>query len=103
MPGGTLNADLVSSLISGVVWPQLFGTLGSNLTFQLPLPDLASLGLSDLAPGLAHAQLSLQAAPRPTVTPSQLVLGADLVLAMPAPTPVHAGSRASRSRSALGP
>jgi hypothetical protein len=82
-PDGTLTPDIVSKLISGIVWPQLFGALGSNLTFQLPLPDLASL--SDLAPALASAQLSLQAGPRPTVTPSQLVLGADLVLAIPAP------------------
>jgi hypothetical protein len=85
MPGGTLTPDVVSRLISAVVWPQLFGAIGSKLTFQLPLPDLAALGLGDLAPGLAHAQLSLQAAPRTTVTPSQLVLGADLVLATPAP------------------
>lgn len=85
MPGGTLNADVVSHLISGVVWPQLFGAIGSNLTFQLPLPDLGSLGLGSLPPALANAQLSLQAGPRPTVTPSQLVLGADLVLATPAP------------------
>jgi hypothetical protein len=85
MPGGTLTADVVSRLISAGVWPQLFGAIGSNLTFQLPLPDLAALGLIDLAPALAHAQLSLQAAPRPTVTRSELVLGADLVLATPAP------------------
>ena len=85
VPGGTLTPDLVTSLISTVVWPQLFGAIGSKLTFQLPLPDLAALGLGDLAPALAHAQLSLQAGPRPTVTPSELVLGADLVLATPAP------------------
>lgn len=85
MPGGTLTPDIVSQLISAVVWPQLFGAIGSKLTFQLPLPDLAALGLLDLAPALASAQLSLQAGPRPTVTPSQLVLGADLVLATPAP------------------
>lgn len=85
MPGGTLTPDIVSSLISTSVWPQLFGAIGSNLTFQLPLPDLAALGLTDLAPALASAQLSLQAGPRPTVTRSELVLGADLVLATPAP------------------
>jgi hypothetical protein len=85
IPGGTLSPDLVSSLISTTVWPQLFGAIGSKLTFQLPLPDLATLGLGDLAPALANAQLSLQAGPRPTVTPSELVLGADLVLATPAP------------------
>lgn len=88
-PGGALTPDLVSNLITAVVWPQLFGAIGSKLTFQLPLPDLASLGLGDLAPALASAQLSLQAAPRPTVTASQLVLGADLALstAAPASTP----------------
>ena len=85
MTGGTLTPDVVSRLISTVVWPQLFGAIGSKLTFQLPLPDLAGLGIGDLAPALAHAQLSLQAGPRPTVTPSELVLGADLVLATPAP------------------
>jgi hypothetical protein len=83
--GGTLTPDVVSRLISVIVWPQLFGAIGSKLTFELPLPDLAALELGDLAPALAHAQLSLQAAPRLTVTPSQIVLGADLVLATPAP------------------
>lgn len=81
--GATLSPDTVRALISSVVWPELFGAIGTNLTIQLPLPDLAALGLTDLAPGLANAALSLQAAPRPTVTPSQLVLGADLTLATP--------------------
>jgi hypothetical protein len=85
MPGGPLTPDVVTHLIAGVVWPQLFGAIGSNLTFQLPLPDLAALGLGGLPPGLANAQLQLQAGPRPTVTASELVLGADLVLATPAP------------------
>ena len=85
MPGGTLTPIIVSSLISAGIWPQLFGAIGSNLTFQLPLPDLSTLGLGDVAPALAHAQLALQAAPRPTVTRRALVLGADLVLATPPP------------------
>jgi hypothetical protein len=87
MPGGALSPDTVSRLISTIVWPQLFGALGSNLTFQLPLPDLASLGLGSLPPGLANAQLSLQAGPRPIVTERQLVLGADLELSVPATPP----------------
>jgi len=81
----SLSPDSLRALITAVVWPELFGALGNNLTIQLPLPDLAALGLTDLAPGLANAALSLEAAPRPTVTPSQLVLGADLTLATPAP------------------
>lgn len=81
--GPALSPDTVRALISSVVWPELFGAIGTNLTIQLPLPDLAALGLTDLAPGLANAALSLEAAPRPTVTPSQLVLGADLTLATP--------------------
>jgi len=85
MPGGTLTPDAVSALITALVWPKLFGAIGDNLTIALPLPDLAALGLGDLAPGLANAQLVLQARQRPTITAGRLVLGADLSLTTPPP------------------
>lgn len=82
---GSLTPDAVRDLIARLVWPKLFGAIGDNLTIALPLPDLAALGLGDLAPGLASAQLSLQMHQRPTVTGSRIVLGADLALSTPAP------------------
>jgi len=84
MPG-KLTADTVRDLIATIVWPQLFGAIGDHLTIQLPLPDLTALGLGDLAPGLASAQLMLEMRQRPSVTAGQLVLGADLVLTTPPP------------------
>src|SRR5262249_19594603 len=80
-----LNADTVRQLIVTLVWPQLFGAIGNNLTSQLPLPDLASLGLGELAPGLANALLALQMRQHPTVSGGLLVLGADLTLSTPRP------------------
>jgi hypothetical protein len=84
MPG-TLTAGTVKDLIGTIVWPQLFGAIGDKLRIQLPLPDLAALGLGDLAPGLASAQLMLQMQQRPAITAGRLVLGADLVLSTPPP------------------
>ena len=84
MPG-SLTPDAVHDLIASVVWPQLFGAIGNNLTIKLPLPDLASLGLGDLAPGLANAQLVLQGRQRPSVTAGRIILGADLSLTTPHP------------------
>jgi hypothetical protein len=85
MAGGVLTPDAVNALITALVWPKLFGAIGDNLTIALPLPDLAALGLGDLAPGLANAQLVLQARQRPTITAGRLVLGADLSLSTPPP------------------
>jgi hypothetical protein len=82
---GLLTPDTVRDLVARLVWPQLFGAIGSNLMIALPLPDLAELGLSDLAPGLASAQLQLQMRQRPTITGGQLILGADLSLSTPPP------------------
>lgn len=82
MPG-TLMTSTVQALITTLVWPKLFGALGDKLTFSLPLPDLASLGLGDLAPGLATAQLALPLRDRPDVDDGVLVLGADLELSTP--------------------
>ncbi|HET7504584.1 MAG TPA: hypothetical protein VFK02_26360 [Kofleriaceae bacterium] len=84
---GSFSADTVRDLIASAVWPQLFGAIGDNLTFALPLPDLAALGLGDLAPGLASAQLVLQPRQRPSMTAGRLVLGADLALSTPPPPP----------------
>ena len=84
--GGTvLNSDAVKSLIIELVWPELFGAIGENLSIELPLPDLAELGLSDLSPGLADAELLLEMKQRPSVTGGFLTLGADLELATPQP------------------
>ncbi|HEU4727359.1 MAG TPA: hypothetical protein VFT22_05710 [Kofleriaceae bacterium] len=82
---GSLTPDAVRSLIGTLVWPKLFGAIGDKLTFSLPLPDLAALGLGGLAPGLASAQLMLEARQRPNVTGGRLILGADLVLSTPPP------------------
>jgi hypothetical protein len=82
---GALTPDVVRDLVTSLVWPKLFGTLGDHLMIQLPLPDLAALGLGDLAPGLANAQLQLQARQRPSFTAGQIILGADLSLATPPP------------------
>ena len=82
---GALTPDAVRDLIAKIVWPKLFGALGDNLTIALPLPDLAALGLGDLAPGLANAELALQMRQRPVITGGQLVLGADLMFTAPPP------------------
>jgi hypothetical protein len=82
---GSLTPDTVKTLITSLVWPMLFGAIGDNLKFQLPLPDLAALGLADLSPNLASAQLELQMRQRPSVTAGRLILGADLTLTTPPP------------------
>jgi hypothetical protein len=82
---GTFSADNVRNLVATLVWPQLFGAIGDHLMIQLPLPDLAGLGLGDLAPGLASAQLQLQMRQRPSFTAGQIILGADLALSTPPP------------------
>lgn len=82
---GSLTAESVTGLIAKVVWPQLFGAIGDHLAISLPLPDLAALGLGDLAPGLANAQLLLEMRQRPSISGQWLVLGADLDFATPPP------------------
>ena len=82
---GTLPPEVVEELIADVAWPALFGAIGENLTVALPLPDLAELGLADLAPGLATASLELVTRRSPTVTGGTLVLDADLALETPPP------------------
>ncbi|MBA3502200.1 MAG: hypothetical protein H0T65_17680 [Deltaproteobacteria bacterium] len=84
---GILTPIAVRDLIANVVWPELFGAIGDNLSITLPLPDLAALGLDDLAPGLANAKLDLLMRQRPTVTEGYLGLGADLELETPPPPP----------------
>jgi hypothetical protein len=83
--GGVLNPDAVSSLIVELVWPELFGAISDKLSIELPLPDLAELGLSELSPNLAEAELLLNMKQRPAVTGGFLTLGADLELATPQP------------------
>lgn len=83
--GGVLNSDAVTALIVDLVWPELFGAIGDKLSIELPLPDLATLGLADLSPNLADAELLLEMRQRPAVTGGYLTLGADLELATPQP------------------
>jgi hypothetical protein len=83
--GGQLTPDAIEEVIGDVVWPELFGAIGENLSLTLPIPDLAELGLTELAPGLANAQLKLVMRDRPSVATGFLGLGADLELATPPP------------------
>jgi hypothetical protein len=82
---GVLTPEAVRDLIATLVWPELFGAIGDNLSIELPLPDLAELGLDTLGPGLADAELLLEMRQRPNVTGGFLTLGADLELATPQP------------------
>ncbi len=82
---GRLSADAVHDLVVKAVWPQLFGAIGDNLHITLPIPDLAALGLSQLSPKLANAQLQLDVQQRATVTPGYLGLDADVALQTPHP------------------
>lgn len=80
---GLLTPVAVRDLIANVVWPELFGAIGDNLSIALPIPDLAALGLADLAPGLANAKLELLMKQRPAVGEGYVGLGADLELETP--------------------
>lgn len=81
-----LSPDAVRDIIERVVWPELFGALGENLSFALPaLPDLSTLGLDAYAPGLANAELELVVRPRPEVESGYVTIGADVRLVTPPP------------------
>ncbi|MBV8761679.1 MAG: hypothetical protein JO257_30575 [Deltaproteobacteria bacterium] len=82
---GRLSTDAVHDLVTKAVWPQLFGAIGNNLHITLPIPDLASLGLSQLSPNLANAQLQLDVQQRASVTAGYLGLNADVALQTPHP------------------
>jgi hypothetical protein len=82
---GRLSTDAVRDLVTKAVWPQLFGAIGDNLHITLPIPDLSALGLSQLSPNLANAQLQLDVQQRAAVTPGYLGLGADIALQTPHP------------------
>ena len=98
---GTLPPELVEDLIADVAWPVLFGAIGENLTVALPLPDLAELGLADLAPGLATASLELVTRRPPTVSGGALVLDADIALETPPPGSTGPGLRGVETGAAL--
>ena len=83
--GGVLTPAAVGDLIADLVWPGLVEAIGENLAITLPLPDLSELGLDDVAPGLAGAELRLVLRDRPTVEGGYLGLGANLELVTPAP------------------
>jgi hypothetical protein len=82
---GRLSADAVREIVTKAVWPQLFGAIGDSLHITLPIPDLASLGLDQLSPNLANAQLQLDVRSHAAVSDGYLGLGADLELATPHP------------------
>jgi hypothetical protein len=82
---GILTPAAIRDLIANVVWPELFGKIGENLSITPPIPDLADLGLDELSPGLTNAKLDLRMRQRPAVTPAYLGLGADLELSTPPP------------------
>jgi hypothetical protein len=82
---GRLSTDAVRDIVTRAVWPQLFGAIGDSLHITLPIPDLASLGLDQLSPNLANAQLQLAVRSHAAVSDAYLGLGADLELATPHP------------------
>ena len=82
---GRLSTDAVHDLVTKAVWPQLFGAIGDKLHITLPIPDLSALGLSQLSPNLANAQLTLDVQQRATVTAGYLGLAADVALQTPHP------------------
>lgn len=82
---GRLSTDAVHDLVTNAVWPQLFGAIGANLKITLPIPDLSALGLSQLSPNLANAQLTLDVEQRASVTAGYLGLAADVSLQTPHP------------------
>jgi hypothetical protein len=82
---GLITTDLVRDLVISSVWPELFGAIGADLSIPLPLPDLAEIGLADIAPALADATLDLVARQRLNVASGYLGIGVDLELEAPQP------------------
>jgi hypothetical protein len=82
---GRLTPDAIKDVVANVVWPQLFGAIADKLHITLPIPDLAALGLDQLSPNLANAQLQLDVHQRASVVTGYLGLGADLELSTPHP------------------
>lgn len=82
---GLLSTEAVEDLVVKVVWPELFGAIGENLSIELPIPSLSELGLDQLAPALATAELRVDMSSSPAVSESYLRLGAGLSLTTPQP------------------
>lgn len=82
---GTVTPELIQQLVTTTVWPMLFDSLGSSLSFPLPLPALSDLGIGTIAPALSSATLDLSASQRIDVQSGYLGLVADLSLTAPAP------------------
>ncbi len=82
---GSLTTESVEGLVAELVWPELFGAIGENLSIELPLPDLNALGLGEIAPGLMNSMLELVTRQPATATSGYLGLGANLELAAPQP------------------
>jgi hypothetical protein len=82
---GRLTPDAIKELVANVVWPELFGAISDKLKINLPIPDLAALGLDTLSPNLANAKLELDVKQRASVTEGYLGLGGDIQLQTPHP------------------
>jgi hypothetical protein len=82
---GLITTDLVRDLVIISVWPELFGAIGADLSIPLPLPNLADVGLADIAPALADATLDLVTRQRLNVASGYLGIGVDLELEAPQP------------------
>lgn len=82
---GRLTPDAIKDLVANVVWPELFGAISDKLKINLPIPDLAALGLDTLSPNLANAKLELDVKQRASVTEGYLGLGGDIQLQTPHP------------------
>jgi hypothetical protein len=82
---GLITPDLVRDLVITSVWPELFGAIGADLSIPLPLPNLAEIGLADIAPALADATLDLVMRQRLNVASGYLGIGVDIELEAPQP------------------
>jgi hypothetical protein len=76
-----LNNDLLKSLLTSQLWPQLRGAFADGLSFDLPIPDIS--GLTSIAPALAGFQLSIAQVGTVTVRNGILVLEAELLGSLP--------------------
>ncbi|MFW6067046.1 MAG: hypothetical protein ACOC97_01820 [Myxococcota bacterium] len=80
-----LTPAIVRGLVTDTVWPMLFDSLGSELSFPLPLPSLSELGLGEFAPALDAATLDLVMSRPLDVGSGYLGLAVALEVEAPAP------------------
>lgn len=80
VPSTVFTPAFVGQVLTTTVWPALGGAIGTDLGFPLPLPNLADLGLGELAPSLAQSSLELLMRRRLSVASGYLGMAADLEL-----------------------